>query len=151
VNVIAPIYTKDGDLMKQTIWWPYLLTAQHMRGRAIATLVNCSTWNGELTGQLNKFAGMLPELKNLDVASTIDDKNVLTVSIVNGKLEDVEADLQIDCEIKEGIEKIEVYGEPGDENSFEKKDNVIPVRSQLSSSKTVVLKRCSYTMLRYQL
>jgi len=137
--------------MKQTIWWPYLLTAQHMNGRSIATHVNCSTWQGELTGQLKKFEVMLPKLKNLDVASTVDDKNVLTISIVNGKLEDVEVDLQIDCEIKHGIEKIEVYGEPSDENSFENKDKVIPIRSALSSVKKVVLKRCSYAMLRYQI
>jgi alpha-N-arabinofuranosidase len=151
VNVIAPIYTKEGDLMKQTIWWPYLLAAQNMHGRSIASHVNCSAWQGELTGQLSKFEIMLPELKHLDVASTVDDSSVLTISIVNGKLENVEIDLQVDCEIKHGIEKIEVYGEPSDENSFENKDKVSPIRSNLSASRKVVLKRCSYTMLRYQI
>jgi alpha-N-arabinofuranosidase len=151
VNVIAPIYTKPGDLTKQTIWWPYQLTAQNMHGRSVATHVNCSVFDGELTGQLEKFADMLPELKHLDVASTVDDNNILTISIVNGKLEPVEVDLQIDSEIKHGIEKYEVWGNPEDENSFEAKDKVIPIQSSLSSSTTVILKRCSYTMLRYQL
>ncbi len=95
---------------------------------------------------------MLPtELKHLDVAATVDDDNVLAVSIVNGKFEAVEVDLQIDCKVKGGIEKIEVYGEPGDENSFENKDKVAPVRSELSSSTTVTLRKCSFTILKFQL
>jgi alpha-N-arabinofuranosidase len=125
------------------------LTAQN--GRSVATHVNCSMFQGELTGQLEKFADMLPELKHLDVASTVDDSNIITISIVNGKLEPVEVDLQIDSEIKHGIEKYEVVGNPEGENSFEDKDKVIPIQSSLSSSTTVILKRCSYTMLRYQL
>lgn len=152
VNVIAPIYTRDGDLMRQTIWWPYLLASQNLRGRSVATYANCSAWEGPLTGQLEKFAGMLPkELKHLDVAATVDEANVLNVSVVNSKLEDVEVDLQIDAKVKSGVEKIEVYGEPGDENSFENKDKVAPVRSKLSASTTVTLRKCSYTILRFQL
>lgn len=152
VNVIAPIFTKEGDLMKQTIWWPYLLASQYLKGRSVATHVNCSAFQGDLVGQLKQFEGMLPsELQHLDMAATVDEDNVLTVSVVNGKLEDIEAELQIDCDIKQGIEKIEVYGEPEDVNSFEHKDKVAPVRSSLSSSKKVVFKRCSYTMLRYQI
>ncbi len=52
--------------------------------------------------------GTLPsELKYLDIASTVDDNNnnLMTASVFNRKLEEVEADLLIDCEIKEGIGK----------------------------------------------
>lgn len=153
VNVLAPIRTKDGDLVKQTTWWPYVLISQYLRGgRSVATHVNGSAWQGERTGQLAQFAGMLPaDLKHLDMAAVIDKDNVLTISVVNAKLEDIEAELQIDCAIQQGLEKIEVAGEPDDVNTFENKDKVIPVRSALSSEKKVVFKRCSYTMLRYQI
>ena len=151
VNVLAPVYTRAGDLMKQTIWWPYLLMAQNMAGSSVATHVNCSTWDGERIGQLEEYAGMLPAmLKHLDVASAVDGE-VLTISIVNGKLEDVEVDLQLDCAIKSGLGRIEVYGEPGDENSFEEKEKVMPVWSELSTSSTVVLKKCSFTLLKYRI
>ncbi|CAK7213014.1 hypothetical protein SEUCBS140593_001702 [Sporothrix eucalyptigena] len=152
VNVISPLFTKEGDLFKQTTWWPYLLAAQYLCGRSVSTHVQSSVWEGERTGQLAQFKGMLPEtLYHLDMAATVNDNNVLTVSVVNAKLEDVEADLHIDLPIRAGIEKIEVAGEPEDVNSFENKDKVSPVRSELSTSTKVTFKRCSYTMLRYQL
>lgn len=152
VNVLSPLFTKEGDLLKQTIWWPYVLAAQYLCGRSVATHVHSSTWDGELTGQLAQFKGMLPAmLQHLDMAATVSDNNVLTVSVVNAKLEDIETDLHIDLPIRAGLEKIEVVGEPDDENTFEHKDKVVPVRSKLSTSTKVTFKRCSYTILRYQL
>ncbi|CAK7216574.1 hypothetical protein SCUCBS95973_002853 [Sporothrix curviconia] len=153
VNVISPLFTKEGDLFKQTTWWPYVLAAQYLVGRSVSTHVQGSAWEGARTGQLALNQGMLPEtLHHLDLAATVSDAdNVLTVSVVNAKLEDVEADLHIDLPIKAGIEKIEVAGEPEDVNSFEHKDKVSPVRSALSADTKVVFKRCSYTILRYQL
>lgn len=154
VNVLAPIRTKEGDLVKQTTWWPYVLMSQYLRGgRSVSTHISsCSSFEGELTGQLALFENMLPsDLKHLDMAAVVSKDNVLTISVVNAKLEDIEADLSIDAEFKAGLEKIEVSGEPGDVNTFEDKEKVVPVRSELSTDKKVTFKKCSYTMLRYQL
>ncbi|CAK7235790.1 hypothetical protein SCUCBS95973_009387 [Sporothrix curviconia] len=153
VNVIAPLFTKDGALLKQTTWWPYFLASKYLAGRSVSAHAACSTFQGPLVGQLERFARMLPdELPYLDLAATIDDDGgILTVSVVNGKLEDVQVDLQIDCPLQAGIERIEVAGEPLDENSFDNMEKIVPVHSDLTTSKTVVLKRCSYTLLRYKI
>ncbi|ERS98139.1 hypothetical protein HMPREF1624_04919 [Sporothrix schenckii ATCC 58251] len=153
VNVLSPLRTQEGQLVKQTTWWPYVLMSQYLRGgRSVSSHVNSAdVWSGERTGQLAQFDDMLPELKYLDMAAVVSEDNVLTLSVVNAKLEDVAVDLSIDADIKAGLEKIVVSGEPGDVNSFEDKDKIVPVRSSLSTDKKVVFKRCSYTMLRYQL
>ncbi|CAK7205084.1 hypothetical protein SEUCBS139899_007849 [Sporothrix eucalyptigena] len=152
VNVIAPLFTRDGELLKQTTWWPYRLASQYLQGRSVVAHATCSTFQGPLIGQLEKYARMLPDrLPYLDLAATIDDDNVLTISVVNGKLEDVQVDLEIDCILQTGIERIEVFGEPLDENSFNHKEKIVPVRSSLTTSKTVVLRHCSYTLLRYKI
>jgi alpha-N-arabinofuranosidase len=83
VNVIAPIFTSEKGMFKQTIYYPLQLFSNNVAGTALDLYVDCETYNTE------RFAIGLSESyttqKNvpyLDVSATLNG-NELTICVVN--------------------------------------------------------------------
>lgn len=82
-NVIAPIFTSDKGMFKQTIYYPLQLFASHVKGTSLDVLVDCKTYDTD------KFFIGLGESKTtqksvpyLDVSATYDHGEV-TLCVVN--------------------------------------------------------------------
>jgi len=94
VNVIAPIFTSEKGMFKQSIYYPLQLFAQNMQGTALDVHVDCETYNTE-----KFFIGLgesTTQQKNvpfLDVSATYRN-NELTLCVVNrNKEKGITADL----------------------------------------------------------
>jgi alpha-L-arabinofuranosidase len=83
VNVIAPIFTSETDMFRQTIYFPLQLFANHMHGTSLDVFVESDTYN---TGNFNIGMGeVMTNLKNvpyLDVSATYKQGEV-TIAVVN--------------------------------------------------------------------
>lgn len=83
VNVIAPIFTSETGMFKQTIFYPLQLFANNVYGKSLDVFVDCKTYNtnkfflglGETTTQQNN-------VPYLDVSATYKDGE-LTLCVVN--------------------------------------------------------------------
>lgn len=83
VNVIAPIFTNEKGMFKQTIFYPLQLFANNVSGTALDVFVDCKTYStnkfflglGETTTQQSK-------VPYLDVSATYKDGEV-TLCVVN--------------------------------------------------------------------
>ena len=84
VNVISPLMTTKGGIVKQTTWWPLLLFSKYMRGHTLATHTSCSTYNGETSPAWLQGAIDTPWL---DVSATIDDEGAISMVVVNLNME----------------------------------------------------------------
>jgi len=83
VNVIAPIFTNETGLFKQTIYYPLQLFSNHVSGTALDVLVNCETYNTEeffigLGEKKTKQTGV----PYLDVSATVKN-NEVTICVTN--------------------------------------------------------------------
>ncbi|MDH3650590.1 MAG: hypothetical protein OEQ53_12985 [Saprospiraceae bacterium] len=83
VNVIAPMFTNESGLFKQTIYYPLQLFSTHMKGSALDLHVETETYN---TGAFRKNAWDAPDSQKdvpyLDVSAAYDNGR-LTVAVVN--------------------------------------------------------------------
>ncbi len=88
VNVIAPIMTsEDGDVWKQTIFYPYYHTSQYGRGTVLQSVIKSPTYDSK------EFKGV----SLLDSVSVIDEETgELTVFAVNRDQED---SLDLACQL----------------------------------------------------
>jgi alpha-N-arabinofuranosidase len=90
VNVISPLITHAGGLVRQATWWPLWLFARHVRGSTVACHVRCGAYGGEtrpewlqgvLAGQEGSGDGGAPWL---DVSGSVDeDEGRATLVVVN--------------------------------------------------------------------
>lgn len=84
VNVIAPIFTSETDMFKQTIYYPLALYANNAMGTSLDVAVDCDTYStdifpiglGEKTTQQN-------DVPYLDVSATYNDNNEVVLCVVN--------------------------------------------------------------------
>jgi alpha-L-arabinofuranosidase len=83
VNVIAPIFTNEKGMFRQTIYFPLQLFSNHVLGTSLDVFVNCDTYNTE------EFNIGLGETKTkqlnvpyLDVSSSYNNGE-LTLCVVN--------------------------------------------------------------------
>lgn len=152
VNVISPLLTKDGDLVKQTIYWPLYLFSKYMKGRSISVHVECDEWDGELKAAMAKYPKGMQKLKWIDSSATVDDENYLTIAMVNKKKESTTVTFNLDRASPKGqVEKFEVSGKPDDVNTFENKEMVALKKEKMDWAPKVALKPCSITMLRWKM
>lgn len=83
VNVIAPMFTNEEGLFKQTIYYPLQLFAQHMHGTSLDVFVDCDTYDTE---QFNIGLGeQTTTQKNvpyLDVSASLN-KDEIILAVVN--------------------------------------------------------------------
>lgn len=88
VNVIAPIFTSEAGMFKQTIFYPLSLFANNVYGTSLNVFVDCKTYNtgkfflglGETTTQQNN-------VPYLDVSATYNNGEV-TICVVNRNKEE---------------------------------------------------------------
>ncbi|MBN2275143.1 MAG: alpha-N-arabinofuranosidase [Bacteroidales bacterium] len=83
VNVIAPIFTNETGLFKQTIYYPLSLFANNAHGTALDVAVNCETYNtDEFFIGLGESRTRQTDVPYLDVSATYNNGEVI-VSVVN--------------------------------------------------------------------
>ena len=83
VNVIAPIFTNERTLFKQTIYYPLQLFSQNVRGTSLDVFVDCDTYDTErfFLG-LGESTTVQKDVPYLDVSAAYDDDR-LTLCVVN--------------------------------------------------------------------
>lgn len=94
VNVIAPIFTDEKSMFKQTIFYPLQLFASNAYGTALNVFVDCKTYNtskfyfnnGEHTTQINN-------VPYLDVSATYNDGEVILCVVNRNKEETITTDI----------------------------------------------------------
>lgn len=83
VNVIAPIFTNDKGMFKQTIYYPLQLFANNVGGTALDLYVDCETYDTEkFPIGLSESYTIQKNVPYLDVSATING-NDLTICVVN--------------------------------------------------------------------
>jgi alpha-N-arabinofuranosidase len=83
VNVIAPIFTNENTLFKQTIYFPLQLFAQNMAGTSLDVLVDCDTYDTEqFSLGMGETTTVQKDVPYLDV-SAADDGGRITICVVN--------------------------------------------------------------------
>ena len=80
VNVISPLMTTKDGLMKQTIWWPWLLFCKYMRGWTIASHVSSPAYEGATEPAWMRAAVDTPWL---DVSAVVSDDGWVSMVVVN--------------------------------------------------------------------
>jgi alpha-N-arabinofuranosidase len=122
VNVIAPIFTNERDLFRQTIYFPLQLFATHVRGTSLDVHVDCATYDpgrfplgtGELTAEMH-------DVPYLDVSAAVHDGE-LTLQVVNRHQTDA-LEAEIICQEGRFAGELAVYEVNGPdiktENNFE--------------------------------
>ena len=146
VNVIAPIMTSDTGAWRQTIFYPYLLTARYGRGVVLQTLVKCPSYE-------NRKFGTVPCVDSVAVYN--EDADELVLFAVN---KDLQRDIPVTMELRQfGQWKIAEHRILHDEdlyavNTQENPDRIIPRQSSDSAVcggvLTGVLKHKSWNMIR---
>jgi alpha-N-arabinofuranosidase len=94
VNVIAPIFTSETDMFKQTIFYPLQLFANNVYGTSLDVFVDCKTYNtgkfflglGETTTQQNN-------VPYLDVSATYQDGEIIICVVNRNKEEAITTDI----------------------------------------------------------
>src|ERR1700733_575283 len=94
VNVIAPIFTNETSLFRQTIYFPLQLFASHVYGTSLDVFVDCKSYDTE------KFALGLGEASTqqhkvpyLDVSATYKDGELMVNVVNRNKEEGITADI----------------------------------------------------------
>jgi alpha-L-arabinofuranosidase len=83
VNVIAPIFTSETDIFRQTIYFPLQLFANHMHGTSLDVFVECDTYHtGDFYIGMGEVMTNLKDVPFLDVSATYNDGEV-TLAVVN--------------------------------------------------------------------
>ena len=83
VNVIAPIFTNEKGMYKQTVFYPLQLFANNMFGTALNVFVDCKTYNtSKFSFNRNEPPIQINEVPYLDVSATYNNGEV-TLCVVN--------------------------------------------------------------------
>ena len=94
VNVIAPIFTSENGMFKQTIYYPLQLFANHVKGTSLNVFVDCDTYNTD-----NFFIGLgeskttQKDVPYLDVSATYDHGEVILCVVNRNKDKAITTDL----------------------------------------------------------
>lgn len=94
VNVIAPIFTNEKGMFKQTIYYPLQLFSQNVKGTSLDVFVDCDEYNtdrfpiglGESTTQQNN-------VPYLDVSATYNNGEVVICVLNRNKDKSITTDL----------------------------------------------------------
>jgi alpha-L-arabinofuranosidase len=108
VNVIAPVFTNETGMFKQTIYYPLALFANNIKGTSLDVFVDCDTYNtqkffiglGESTTQQSN-------VPYLDVSSTYQNGEVYIVVVNRNKEKAITTD--IICQTGEFGGNVEVF------------------------------------------
>ena len=83
VNVIAPIFTNDEGMYKQTIFYPLQLFANNVPGTSLDVFVDCETYDTETFNiGLGEQTTQQEDVPYLDVSAVYKDGEVI-INVVN--------------------------------------------------------------------
>jgi alpha-L-arabinofuranosidase len=83
VNVIAPVFTYETGLFKQTIYYPLQLFANNVKGTALDVFVDCDTYDaGEFNVGLGEVTTVQNNIPYLDVSATLNGEEII-ICVVN--------------------------------------------------------------------
>jgi len=101
VNVIAPIFTSETDMFKQTIFYPLSLFANNVYGTSLDVFVDCDTYDTEefFIG-LGEQTTVQKGVPYLDVSATHQEDGTLIVNVINRHLEEA---ITADIIAQEGV------------------------------------------------
>jgi alpha-N-arabinofuranosidase len=87
-NVIAPIFTNEGGMFKQTIFFPLALFANNVLGTSLDAFVESGTYDTEefFVG-LSEQTTRQTDVPYLDVSATLQDDGTVIVNVVNRHLD----------------------------------------------------------------
>ena len=94
VNVIAPIFTEEKGMFRQTIYFPLEMFAKNMHGTSLDVFVDCNTYNTEefFIG-LGESKTKQTDVPYLDVSATYQDGEVAICVINRHKDQPVKTDI----------------------------------------------------------
>jgi alpha-N-arabinofuranosidase len=94
VNVIAPIFTNETGLFKQTIYYPLQLFANNVYGTSLDVLVDCKRYNtGKFFIGLGEMTTQQSNVPYLDVSATYKDDEVMICVVNRNKDEAITTDI----------------------------------------------------------
>jgi len=83
VNVIAPIFTSEEGMFKQTIYYPLQLFTQHVHGTSLDVFVDCETYDTDrFYIGLGESTTRQTNVPYLDVSATCQDDEIV-LCVVN--------------------------------------------------------------------
>ncbi len=94
VNVIAPIFTNETGMFKQTIYYPLELFANHVQGTSLDVFVDCDTYDTErfFLG-LGETTTQQTGVPYLDVSATVQNDEVVIAVVNRHKDEAIRTDI----------------------------------------------------------
>ena len=94
VNVIAPIFTSETGMFKQTIFYPLQLFANNVYGTSLDVLVDCKKYNtGKFFLGLGETTTQQKNVPYLDVSATYKDGEVIICVVNRNKDEAITTDI----------------------------------------------------------
>lgn len=118
VNVIAPIFTNEEGLFKQTIYYPLQLFAKNAHGTSLDLLVDCETYDTERFNiGLGETSTRQKDVPYLDVSATYKDGELVICVVNRHKDEAIATDLI--CQTGSFIGPFEVYEVNGPDTKAE--------------------------------
>jgi alpha-L-arabinofuranosidase len=133
VNVIAPIFTNEEGLFRQTIYFPLELYAQHAHGTSLDVFVDCETYDtDEFIVGLGERGTEHKDVPYLDVSATIQGGELVLAIVNRHKDKDITTDIL--CQTGEFTGDFEVFEVNGPDvkamNDFGKE----PVKTTINQS-----------------
>ena len=123
VNVIAPIFTNETGMFKQTIYYPLQLFAKNVHGTALDVHVDCETYNTErFPIGLGESTTKQTDVPYLDVSATYNNNEVIICVVNRNKDKAITTDIvSQDGKFTDDFEVFEVNGpDIKSENDFGK-------------------------------
>jgi alpha-N-arabinofuranosidase len=94
VNVIAPIFTSEEGMFKQTIYYPLQLFANQVKGTSLDVYVDCDTYDtDEFFIGLGESTTIQKDVPYLDVSATYDNGELIVCVVNRHKDKAIETDL----------------------------------------------------------
>jgi alpha-N-arabinofuranosidase len=94
VNVIAPIFTNESGMFKQTIYYPLALYANNVYGTSLDVFVDCDTYDtDEFYIGLGESTTRQTNVPYLDVSATYKDGEVMLCVVNRNKDASIQTDI----------------------------------------------------------
>jgi alpha-N-arabinofuranosidase len=95
VNVIAPVFTNEEGLFKQTIYYPLQLFADNMHGKSLDVFVDCETYSTDkfFLGRRALISTQQNDVPFLDVSATYKDNEIILCVVNRNKDESITTDI----------------------------------------------------------
>lgn len=145
VNVISPLMTTKGGIIKQTTWWPLLLFSRFMRGWTISAHLMCAAYEGETSP---KWVRGVKDTPWLDVSATLGEDGYANAAIVN-----IHEDQGIESRIEGVTEPASVFTVTADDvkaTNMDGKQEVGITESTWSGKGEYLFPKHSLTLLRWK-